>query len=195
MKVTTDFLPSEYKSFVFDIRMATVLVALALLSGAVCAMYHVHYQDVAKKLQKEINKQSEDIRILENRINSKSYNQGEIQELISKFNFIKDAVGARDFPYLRFYHSLEKTIPIDEGSGARRLAILELTRSRSGKYKLHGLSRHWDDLLRFEQNLVESRYLDSESGRELVNFRDVHMGAWETTPDGIDFTCEFVFAE
>lgn len=193
MKVTTDFLPPEYKSFVFNTKAAVALVGFALLSAGVCGMYHLHFKDVAKGLNQEISKRSEDIRLLENRINSKSYNQAEIQTLIGKFNFIKDAVGARDFPYLRFYHSLEQTIPIDESTGARRMAILELTKSRAGKYKLHGLARHWDDLLRFEENLNASVFPDPESGRDLKNFRDVRMGAWDSTADGIDFTCEFSF--
>lgn len=193
MKVTTDFLPPEYKSFVFDVRMAGVMLVFAVLSGAFCGMWSVHFKDVIKGLEKEIGKREEEISSLENRINSKSYNQAEIQELIDKFNFIKDAVGARDFPYLRFYHSFEQTIPIDEATGARRIAIAELTKTRGGKYKVHGLARHWDDLLRFEQNLNASVFTDSESNRERPNFAGVKMGAWESTDKGVDFTAEFVF--
>lgn len=193
MKVTTDFLPPEYKSFVFDSKMAVGLALLAVVSAAVCGMYHVRNRDVAKGLKSEIVKRSDEIQVLEQKINTKSYNQSEIQELIDKFNFIRDAVGARDFPYLRFHHALEGTIPIDDGSGARRVAIQELTKARSGKYKVHGLARHWDDLLRFERNLNESVFTDPATKRELKNFGQVRMGAWETTQDGIDFTAEFVF--
>jgi hypothetical protein len=193
LKVTTDFLPAEYKSFVFDGRMAGVLLAFAVLSGAVCGTWSVHYKDVLKGLEKEIGKREEEIAALENRINSKSYNQAEIQELIDKFNFIREAVGARDFPYLRFYHAFEQTIPIDEATGARRIAISELTKSRGGRYKVHGLAKHWDDLLRFEQNLNASSYRESESGGEMRNFAEVRMGAWESTDKGVDFTAEFVF--
>lgn len=193
MKVVTDFLPSEYKSFVFDLRSAGVLILFLVVSVGLSSIYHFNFKDITKGLENEIRKRSADIATLENRINSKSYNQAEINNLIGKFEFIKEAVGKTDFPYLRFYQSFERTIPIDEATGARRISIGELTKTRSGVYRVAGVARHWDDLLRFEERLNTSTFHDAESDRDLKNFSGVKMGSWSASEKGIEFTAEFTF--
>lgn len=193
MKVVTDFLPNEYKAFVFDLRAAGVLALFVVVSLGASSVYHFNFKDVTKGLENEIRKRSQDIATLENRINSKSYNQGEIKTLIGKFEFIKEAVGKTDFPFLRFYHSFEKSIPIDEATGSRRIAVRELTRTRSGVYRISGVARHWDDLLRFEENLNSSTFHDPESQQDLKNFAGVKMGSWTSTDEGIEFSAEFQF--
>lgn len=193
MKVVCDFLPQEYKSFVLDVRALGVLVALTLGTAAFAALTHFDYDDKVKGLNQQIRKESDEISNLDNKINSKSYNQSEIQELIDKFNFIKEAVGARDFPYLRFYHALERAIPIGEEDGSRRVALKAMTEGRDSRYQVQGLARHWDDLIRFEQNLNNSKYEDKQQGQQIKNFSDVKMGGWTRSNEGISFTCEFTF--
>lgn len=192
MKVVTDFLPTEYKSFVLNVRALGVLVVFALGTAAVCFLNHKDFKDQLVGLEGQIKRENEEIGILVNKINSKSYNQQEIRELIDKFNFIKEAVGARDFPWLRFYHSLERTIPIDETDGTRRVAIKVLSGGRGNQWRLQGIAKHWDDLLRFEKNLNESTFVDPDRG-EVKNFGGVKMGGWVKTDAGVDFSADFEF--
>ena len=193
MKVVIDFLPSEYKSFVLDVRALGVLVVFALATVAVCFLNHKDYEDRIKGLDTQITREQGEIGSLEQKIRKKSYNQEEIQMLIDKFNFIREAVGARDHPFLRFYHCFEKAIPIGEEDGKRRVAIKSLSEGRAGRYRVHGLARHWDDLLAFEDNLNSSTFFDPQRQVEVTNFSAVKMGSWTQTEAGIDFTAEFTF--
>lgn len=193
MKVVCDFLPQEYKSFVLDVRALGVLVALTLGTAAVCLLTHYDYDDQVRGLNQQMGKERDEIVSLDNKINSKSFNQSEIQELIDKFNFIKEAVGARDFPWLRFYHSFERAIPIGEEDQQRRVAVKAMTEGRDGRWQVQGVARHWDDLIRFEQNLNASTFTDPQQEQALKNFVDVRMGGWTRTNDGVSFTAEFTF--
>ncbi len=193
MKVTVDFLPKEYKSFVLDTRALTLLVAMILATGASAFLTNKDYTDKLKGLETQVKRQQEEINVINNKIASKSYNQEEIRELIDKFNFIREAVGARDFPYLRFFHSFERAIPVDENDGKRRIAVKSMTEGRGNEYKVVGLARHWDDLLRFEEALNRSTFRDPLLGNEAKNFAGVRMGGWNRTEDGITFTVEFTF--
>lgn len=194
MKVNCDFLPQEYKSFVLNVKALGFLVVFALASSAIAYLNHSDYADKLKGHEGQIRQAEEEIAILQNKIASKTFNQGEIRELIDKFNFIREAVGARDFPYLRFYHSLEKAIPVGEVDGSRRVAIKNLSEGRGNKYKMQGLARHWEDLLRFERNLNTSTFHDPVTNSDHKNFTGVTMGGWTRDESGnLSFVCEFTF--
>ena len=68
-----------------------------------------------------------------------------------------------------------------------------LSEGRAFRYRLHGLARHWDDLLSFENNLNTSTFFDPQRKAEVKNFSGVKMGSWTQTEAGIDFTAEFTF--
>lgn len=192
MKVTTDFLPTQYKSFILDTKSLGLMVVIGIGSVAFCGFQYQKVKDESAGLDEQKAAVERRISQKEASIAKKSYDQETIKRLIDKFKFIQTAVGQRDFPYLRFYHHLELAIPIDESTNQRRLAIKQMD-GNGGQFKIRGLALHWDDLLRFERNLLDSSFNDPIQNRNKKNFTSFTMGGWKKTEEGIEFDAEFTF--
>lgn len=111
MKVSCDFLPHEHKSFLLATKALVVAIVMLVASLASCLSFYRSYLREISVLEKEVNEKSGELAKLDSRLNSITYDQAKIKELITKFQFIQTAMGATDYPYLRFFQSLEDALP------------------------------------------------------------------------------------
>ncbi len=177
MKVNCDFLPQEYKSFLLDTRALAIAVCLAVTTVIGC-IWSISSNSAEKaRLTKENGKLSGEVAEVVNQLKSISYDQAAIQDLITKFQFIQKAMGATDYPYLRFYQALELSLPKSNETGLKSVQIARLTKTEGEKFTLSGRARSpsenagsgRSEITKFEKSLHPSR-----SGNK-QNFQDVKV--------------------
>lgn len=190
MKVSCDFLPNEYKSFILDTRaliLLGIIVAASLLVSVVTAGT---YSSKIKRLEGDNNSLNAKKGRLAQEAKVKNYPQDRIRALINKFRFIRQALGKEDFPYLRFYQSLEDAIPKGEDDGTRRIGVTGLKGGAGGRWSLAGTARHWEDVLKFED------LMNSSTWENKKNFADVQVFNITVDKDGTyTFDMQFRFVQ
>lgn len=169
MKVCCDFLPNEYKSFILDTRSLILLGIIVGASLLVSVVTVGSYSSKIKRLEKDNNNLNATKGRLAQDAKVKNYPQSRIRALINKFRFIRQALGKEDFPYLRFYQSLEEAIPTGEDDGSRRIGVTGLKPGAANRWSLSGLAKHWEDVLKFEDTMNASTW----DGKK--NFKDVQV--------------------
>ncbi len=99
-------------------------------------------------------------------------------------------MGKEDFPYLRFYQSLEEAVPTGDDDGTRRIAIKGLKKGAGSRWSLAGLAKHWEDVLKFEDSMNASKW-DLKK-----NFKDVEVFNITIDTDGsYTFDMQFSFTQ
>jgi len=200
MKVCCDFLPNQYKSVRRNTKLIVVVGATWLISIVICAFTAMNYGRKLNAARKKVQSAETTIHLLQNEIDKVKYPQREIRELISKFRFIKQALGSDDFPFLRFFEAMEGAIPTNPDTGDRRVAIADLKKGSGAKWNLSGVARHWDDILLFESKMNNSTSLlriavdGKEVEKTVINFRGVQIFHVDQAVQGkAKFEMEFEF--
>ena len=197
MKICCDFLPAEYKAVQRNLKLVFAAIIVWALTVLVLSYKAYDYRGQLKEINAQVASQESAIQLLEGQINAVKYPQDTIRELISKYRFIKQAMGSDDYPYLEFFQALEEAVPINEDTGLRRVGIVELKQSAGANWSLQGVARHWDDILKFEDNLNESAFDKFVGGTTQTthkqNFAGVRVFKVETKKDKVTFEMEFQF--
>ena len=196
MKICCDFLPAEYKAVQRNLKLVFAAIIVWALTVLVLSYKAYDYRGQLKEVNAQVASQETAIQLLEGQINAVKYPQDTIRELISKYRFIKQAMGSDDYPFLEFFQALEESVPVNEDTGLRRVAVKEL-KQIGDKWSLQGVARHWDDILKFEDNLNESSFDKFVGGtsqtRHKQNFSGVRVFKVETKQDRVSFEMEFQF--
>lgn len=157
MKVNCDFLPVEYKSFLLDTTALGMAVAFAAATLVACTFSFTRAASERSRLTKEQGRLSNELTEVINQLRSITYDQAAIQDLITKFNFIQKAMGATDYPFLRFYQALENALPRTSDTQLKRISITKLTKSDGERFAILGRAESRSDVTQFEKSLVQSR--------------------------------------
>jgi len=182
MKINCNFLPQENRAFILEWKAFCVAIGLYVLSAFVFLyVFRVNSREsgelekkmkVVKQEQMEIRQEREQMQ----------YPQDRIQRLIDQFSFIQKAMGAKDFPWLRFFQSIEDSIPMGE-SGRRGVYLTRMVPSGEKNWQMEGVAEDWKDATRFEELLLSSTYASTGqpakrnfSDVRLVNYRAVDGG-------------------
>lgn len=198
MKIVCDFLPREYKAVRRNLKLVFAAIVTWALTVLIIAYKGWSYSGQLKQVTTKLANQETTISLLEGQINAVKYPQDKIKELIEKFRFIQQAMGSVDYPFLEFFQALERAVPVNEDSGLRRIAIKQLKRATGATWQLSGVATHWDDILRFEDNLNESIFekpVDGSSTQRIKkkNFRAIRVFKVDTTDRQVTFEMEFEF--
>ncbi len=198
MKICCDFLPNEYKAVQRNLKLVFAALIVWALTILVLSYKAYDYSGQLKEVSAQVASQETAIQILEGQINAVKYPQDTIRELISKYRFIKQAMGSDDYPYLEFFQALEKAVPINQDSGNRKIAVVQLKQASGATWNLQGVATHWDDILKFEDNLNESAFdkpVDGSSDKRVrkENFSGVRVFKVEQGAEKVTFEMEFQF--
>lgn len=183
MKVTCDFLPREYKAYHLDKQVLTVSVVAWAVSIALFAWLSFSLTREVAGLKSKVTSVEADLQRVREDRRSQLYPQERIRELKSKFEFIKQAMGAKDFPYLRFYQTLEDSVPADDG---QRKAYIKSLRREGNQITLEGEARGWRDAREFEKRLSVSEVGPAGSRRK--NYSDVRLLSCNAIQGGKGYT-------
>ena len=191
MKVNCDFLPNEYKSFLLNTKALMLSGIFFAGTVAICIVSLTATGQERAGLEQDKNRITSELATLVDQLRSITYDQATIQELITKFEFIQRAMGAVDYPYLRFYHSIEKALPQSPDTQLKRVSIKKLDKISGEQYLITGQAVARPDVTDFEKNLLLS---ESDGGRR-KNFRDVRVRNVTAEPGGESwkFELEFTF--
>lgn len=195
MKVNCNFLPLDYRAYILEAKVLAISVLLYVLSAGIWATVFVGHSKEVKNLGNKIRqKQQEKVTIQEERAQT-VYPQERITKLIDQFSFIQKAMGAKDFPWLRFYQSLEDAIPTAD-SGRRGVFFVRLIRSGERSWQLEGEAEDWRDATKFEEELIKSSYATQGQAAKR-NFSDVRLISYIAVEGGkgYRFKLEFSFVD
>jgi Tfp pilus assembly protein PilN len=157
MKVNCDFLPKEYKSFLLDVQALAVVLVLTALTAGACVFSLTAAARERATLTSDNQRAQSDLADVINQLKSVTYDQVAIQELITKFQFIQRAMGASDYPYLRFYQKLENALPRSPETQLKKVAVQQLQRQDGERFSISGKARERTDITQFEKNMDRSR--------------------------------------
>lgn len=184
-RVNCNFLPLEQRAFIMEKKVLAISIACWLVSFGIWTSVFAGQTREASKLTTKIKEQErEKAAVLADRA-ATQYPQDQITALKDKFEFIQKAMGANDFPWLRFYQSLEDAMV--SGEGGRKVSIISLKRCGDKCWTLDGESEDWKDATRFEEQLIASAY----QGKK--NFGDVRLLNYRQAEKGYRFTLQFNF--
>ena len=184
-RVNCNFLPLEQRAFILERKVLGVGVLCWLISFAIWGSVWAGQSKEAAKLTLKIKEQErEKGAVIADRA-ATQYPQDQIQRLIDKFSFIQKAMGANDFPWLRFYQSIEDAM--SSGEQGRKLSVISLKRCGEKCWTLEGESEDWKDATRLEEQLIASTYGTKK------NFSDVRLLSYRSAEKGYRFTMQFNF--
>lgn len=175
-RVNCNFLPLEHRAFISEKTVLAASLACWLISFGIWTSVFAGQTREAGKLAIKIKEQErERDAVLADRA-ATQYPQDQIKALMDKFQFIQKAMGANDFPWLRFYQSLEDAMV--GGEGGRKVSIISLKRCGDRCWTLEGESEDWKDATRFEEQLIASSYLSKKNFSEvrLLKYWQVEKG-------------------
>lgn len=184
-RVNCNFLALEQRAFIMEKKVLWTSVTCWVLSLAVWGSVFAGQTREASKLQTKIKEQEREKAAVQADRAATQYPQDQIQALIAKFGFIQKAMGANDFPWLRFYQSIEDSMV--SGEGGRKVSIISLKRVGEKGWTLEGESEDWKDATRFEEQLASSSY----QGKK--NFDKVRLLNYRQAEKGYRFTLQFDF--
>lgn len=186
-RVNCNFLPLEQRAFILEKKVLLASILCWVVSFGIFASVFAGQKAEAGKLTVKIKEQErEKGAVLADRA-ATQYPQDQIQALMDKFQFIQKAMGANDFPWLRFYQSIEDAMV--GGEGGRKVSIISLKRCGDKCWTLEGESDDWKDATRFEEQLIASTYGTKK------NFGDVRLLNYRQADKGYRFTIQFNFNE
>lgn len=187
MRVNCNFLPLEQRAFILDRKVMAVAVLFWVLSAGMWVTVFANQTAEALKLTSKIKDQERERNAVIADRSATQYPQDQIQRLIDKFSFIQTAMGVNDFPYLRFYQSLEDAI--SGGPSGRKVAIVSLKRCGDKCWTLEGEAEHWSDATQFEEQMIASAYGTKKnfSDVRLLNYRSIDKDK------GYRFVVQFTF--
>jgi len=186
-RVNCNFLPLEQRAFILDKKVMYASVAFWVGSMAVWFFVFVGHTNKVKELtgQKTVQEREKNAVLAERA--ATTFPQAQIQRLIARFSFIKQAMGANDFPWLRFYQSVEDAmLSVD---GGRKVGIVSLKRAGEKLWTIDGEAEDWKDATRLEEQMVASTYLGKK------NFSEVRLLNYRAAEKGYRFTLQFNFEE
>ena len=186
-RVNTNFLPLEHRAFILDRKVMYVSIAVWIASGAVWFFVFAGHASKVRDLTRQKSEQEREKNAVLAERAATTFPQSQIQRLIDRFSFIKKAMGANDFPWLRFYQSLEDAML--SGEQGRRVSILTLKRAGERLWTIDGEAEDWKDATRFEEQMVASSYLGKK------NFSEVRLLNYRAAEKGYRFTLQFNFEE
>jgi Tfp pilus assembly protein PilN len=192
MRVKCNFLPVEQRAFILERKVMGLSVLLYVITVGIFAIVFMAQKKDADQLTKQIkSKELERAGVQEER-NQMQYPQERIQRLIDHFSFIQKAMGVNDFPWLRFYQSLEDSIPLSD-SGRRGVYVTRLDRQGEKQWQLEGEAEDWKDAARFEESLAASAYASGAQAKK--NFAEVRLLNYRALDGakGYRFRIQFLF--
>ncbi len=191
MKVSCDFLPSEYKSFLLDTKFLVVSMVIFVATFVSVSTNLAFTAKTKSVLNKNKDALTTEVAEVSNRLRAITYNQAAIQELKTKFEFIQQAMGAKDYPYLRFYQSLEDALPRTAETGLKRVWLQRLNRMGGERYSVTGSARRRSDVTSFEKRMIVSK----TKVKSRTNFTDVKVvsNTYNGKDDNWTFEMQFVF--
>ena len=184
-RINCNFLPLENRAFILERKVLAGSIICWGISLAVWGSVFAGQTREAYKLQTKIKEQEREKAAVQADRAATQYPQDQIQALIDKFSFIQKAMGANDFPWLRFYQSIEDAML--GGEGGRKVSIISLKRCGDHCWTLEGEAEDWKDATRFEEQLNASTY----NGKK--NFSDVRLLNYRQAEKGYRFTLQLNF--
>lgn len=189
MKVNCDFLPKEYKSFLLDVRALVVVIVLTALTAGACVFSLTAAARERSTLGNDNQRAQAELADVINQLKSVTYDQVAIQELITKFQFIQRAMGASDYPYLRFYQKLENALPRSPETQLKKVAVFQLQRQEGERFSISGKARERTDITQFEKNMDRSRAGTKQDFQEVK----VLNSTYDPREDQWSFEMQFTF--
>jgi hypothetical protein len=189
MRVNCNFLPLEHRAFILDKKVMAIAVLVWIASVGMWVSVFANQSKEAGTLASKIKDQERERNAVIADRSATQYPQDQIQRLIDKFSFIRDAMGVTDFPYLRFYQSLEDAVA--GGVNGRKVNIVSLKRCGDKCWTLEGDAEHWSDATAFEEAMIASQYGTKKnfSDVRLLNYRNIDKDK------GYRFVLQFNFNE
>jgi hypothetical protein len=185
MRVNCNFLPLEHRAFMLEKKVLAASVAFWVFSVVMWTSVFANQTKEASKLGTKIKEQQrEQGQDLAERA-ATQFPQDQIQRLNDRYLFIHKAMGANDFPWMRFYHALDRCLA--SGDGGRKASIVSLKRCGEKCWTLEGECEDWKDSTRFEEQMIASA-----SGNK-KNFADVRLLNYRSVDKGYRFTVQFNF--
>ena len=200
MKIACDFLPQQYKAVRINFKLLFLAGVLWGLTFLVCSYTVVSHGKEIKEVEDQITSHNTTISLIESQMNAELVDQRKVTALIQKFRFIQQAMGSTDYPFLEFFQALEKSVPVSDETGRRRVAITKLNKNAGNVWQLSGTAYHWEDILAFEDRLNASffeKIMDQADGSEhrvkKKNFRSVRVFSVDTSNEQVTFDMQFEF--